>query len=355
MKFRVLVSVVFYFVLSASLQTFTFTACVSGDSKNETFTNPLYRGQDPFIYKHSDNYYYYCEVKRNRLIVWKSEKLTDRGDQKIVWTAPDEGWNTSEVWAPELHYVQGKWYIYYAADTGKNKYHRVGVLESLSQDPQGEYVDKGMVYTGDEYETQTNNRWGIDATPLEMNDNLYLIWSGWYGEDDDIQCIYIAPMSNPYTVIGNRIKIAENDDYIWERLDDNSNSKGLSEGPQILKNGGKIYLIYSCSGSWQVTYKLGQLSIDAKANPLEPSNWLKKNEPVFTGTSTVHGVGHGSFTKSPDNSEDWIIYHSKVDTVPGWKRDVRLQRFTWNTDGSPNFGIPVNPDTPLNLPSGEKK
>ena len=117
----------------------------------------------------------------------------------------------------------------------------------------------------------------------------------------------------------------------------------------------KIYLIYSCSGSWQVTYKLGQLSIDDNADPLVPSNWTKKNEPVFTGNSTVHGVGHGSFTKSPDNSEDWIIYHSKVDTIPGWKRDVRLQKFTWNTDGSPNFGIPLSIDTAVNLPSGEKK
>lgn len=337
--------------------------CSSKQESANTFTNPLYRGQDPFVVRHSDGFYYYCESHNDSSIrIWKSDRLTDRGSSKIVWYPPVTGWNTSEVWAPELHFLQNKWYIYYAADSGDNKDHRSGVLESVTADAQGQYIDRGQLYTGDEYATKTNNRWAIDATPLEMNGKLFLLWSGWFGEDDDVQSLYIAPMANPYTVSGNRIRLANNDDFQWERVtcshtgrrDREFDHRGLNEGPQILKNEGKIYLIYSCSGSWERNYKLGQLSLTEGKDPLEPANWTKKSLPAFSGSETVFAVGHASFTKSPDGTEDWIVYHSKIDTMLGWERDVRIQKFGWNEDGSPNFGTPLAVGVPLLLPAGEK-
>jgi hypothetical protein len=113
-------------------------------------------------------------------------------------------------------------------------------------------------------------------------------------------------------------------------------------------------VIYSCSGSWETTYKLAQLSIDENADPMNPKNWTKKDKPVFTGTKTVHGVGHASFTTSPDGTENWIVYHSKISTKPGWERNVRIQKFTFNADGSPNFGKAIDAGVPLKKPSGEK-
>ncbi|MFV0268570.1 MAG: family 43 glycosylhydrolase, partial [Draconibacterium sp.] len=92
----------------------------------------------------------------------------------------------------------------------------------------------------------------------------------------------------------------------------------------------------------------------ADADPLNPESW-KKQGPVFEGNQAVHGVGHVSFVKSPDRTEDWIIYHSKKGTEPGWNRDVRMQPFTWNTDGTPNFGEAVKAGEPLKRPSGEVK
>jgi GH43 family beta-xylosidase len=76
---------------------------------------------------------------------------------------------------------------------------------------------------------------------------------------------------------------------------------------------------------------------------------------VFSGTPDVYGVGHASFTTSPDGTEDWIIYHSKVDTQPGWNRVIRTQKFTWNTDGSPNFGTPTATGESVHQPSGQCK
>jgi GH43 family beta-xylosidase len=88
-------------------------------------------------------------------------------------------------------------------------------------------------------------------------------------------------------------------------------------------------------------------------NPMESTNWVKKG-PVFSGTGKVFGVGHVSFTTSPDNTEHWMYYHSKKTITPGWDRDIRLQKFTWLPDGSPDFGVPIPAGTPIPLPSGEK-
>ena len=85
---------------------------------------------------------------------------------------------------------------------------------------------------------------------------------------------------------------------------------------------------------------------------MDPKAWVKKPEPVFVHTDKVSGPGHCSFVKSQDGKEDWIVYHAHI-TKGKNERDVRIQPFKWNDDGSPNFGQPVSPGAGLPLPSGE--
>ena len=94
--------------------------------------------------------------------------------------------------------------------------------------------------------------------------------------------------------------------------------------------------------------------LDAEHRPITAGGFVKSG-PVFSGASDVYGVGHASFTTSPDGSEDWIVYHSKIDPAPGWNRDIRTQKFAWNSDGSPNFGVPVSPGASIAMPAGECK
>jgi GH43 family beta-xylosidase len=127
----------------------------------------------------------------------------------------------------------------------------------------------------------------------------------------------------------------------------------INEGAEVLKTDTSVFIIYSCRESWLKEYRLGQLKLKSyDADPLKPGNWIKSG-PVFQGTDEVHGTGHASFVKSPDGTENWIIYHSKKSTEPGWNRDVRMQQFHWNKDGSPDFGKPVPAGVPLTRPSGE--
>jgi GH43 family beta-xylosidase len=87
---------------------------------------------------------------------------------------------------------------------------------------------------------------------------------------------------------------------------------------------------------------------------MSAANFVKTG-PVFEGTDDVYGVGHNSFTVSPDGTQDWLVYHSKVNTAPGWKRVIRMQQFGWNADGSPNFGRPAAPGQAMPVPSGQCK
>ncbi|GEM_PF-262636 len=340
----------------------------------QTFVNPIMEGSDPWVIKKDSVYYGLSDNWGESLVVWKSDKLTDRGIRRTVWHTPTnpDAWNLTDIWAPELHYINGKWYIFYTAGrgaephpvTGQLIWHtqRVGVLECVLQDPQTTaWVDRGMLYTGDDIEhwngNWDSNIWAIDATPLEMGDKLYLIWSGWDStanmENNGFtqQNLYIAEMKNPYTVKTNRVKIAE-PIYDWEQS--YISPQKLDEGPQVLKHLNKVYLIFSTPDYWTIEYKMGQMEIEMGKDPMNPANWYKKPIPVFTGTDDVYSVGHGSFTTSPDGTENWLMYRSKQTPQGGWYRDVRLQKFTWNGDGSPNFGVPQKAGTIMALPSGEK-
>ena len=334
------------------LVLFTFYPDVqSAVAQSNTFTNPIRNGADPWVYQ-KDGFYYTCAVSGKGIGISKSDKLTDWGETIQIWKAPDQGWNHSNIWAPEIHYFDGHWYIYYAAGKvpgGPFIHQRSGVLKSSGEDPFGPYEDLGMLYTGDDISNPESVKWAIDLTPMEHNGNLYAIWSGWEinrNTDKTSQHLYIARMTDPTTISSNRVKISSPEED-WET----GGPLDLNEGAQVLRNEGRTFIIYSTRESWLKEYRLGQLELVAE-DPMDPASW-KKTGPVFMGTEEVLGVGHCSFAKSPDGSEDWIIYHSKKTTQPGWDRDIRMQPFGWKADGSPDFGVPVPAGVPIARPSGE--
>jgi GH43 family beta-xylosidase len=299
----------------------------------------LWEGADPWVLLHNGQYFW-CHSTGDRIEVSRSDRLDARGQQRVVWTAPRVGWNRAQVWAPELHFVRGRWYIYYAASGGRNVTHRMGVLECEGSDPLGRWIDRGMLYTGDDPAARRDNEWAIDGTILERGNKLYFIWSGWeHGRD--VQYLYAAPMSDPATIAGPRVKLCANDTHLWERVGESAAQRGLHEGPAILRRNGRIFLVYSCSGSWQTSYKLGMLVADERADLLDPKSWAKVPQPVFAPTRDVYGVGHCSFTTSPDGRQHYIVYHSKTSRREGWDRVVRVQRFAWTEDGWPDFGRPM--------------
>ena len=214
-----------------------------------------------------------------------------------------------------------------------------------------DYQDLGVLNTGDNQMDPSTNVWAIDMTILEHKGKLFAIWSGWIKNevtDATRQHLYISQMENPCTMKGRRVKISSPVQN-WET----GGPLNLNEGPEILKKDNRVFIVYSCRESWTVDYRLGMLElINPDGDLMDSAAWTKKG-PVFTGNQEVYGVGHCSFVKSPDNTEDWIIYHSKKSTASGWERDVRMQPFSWNADGTPRFGTAIPAGTKMKLPSGE--
>lgn len=315
-----------------------------------TFQNPLLpSGPDPWVYQ-KDGFYYYMHTLNNRLAIWKTAKMSDlpTASSQTVWTPPAQGAASGNLWAPELHFFDGKWYIYYTAgpDGTNLGLQRTWVLENANADPTiGTWTDKGRLYNA------TADFWAIDGTVLEQNGNRYFIWSGHNGIDA-VQRLYIARMSNPWTLTGPRVELSH-PEFAWE----NVGPPYVNEGPEVIKHGSKTSLVYSASFCGTDQYALGLLTASTTADPMLLTSWTKSTQPVFSQSpaNRAYATGHNSFFKSKDGQEDWIIYHANSNSNEGCveRRNPRMQKFTWNADDTPNFGVPVPVNTAQLKPSGE--
>ncbi|MDO6433198.1 glycoside hydrolase family 43 protein [Flavitalea sp. BT771] len=341
--------------------TLTITACgKSGSSTTNnppptnpdtTFTNPLLSsGPDPWVIQ-QDTMYYYMHTLGNRLAIYSTSKMSALSKATIttVWTPPVSGAYSKELWAPELHRFQNKWYLYFAADDGNNDNHRIYVLENDAAVPtQGAWTFKGKVAD------TTDDRWAIDASAFEYNGQLYLVWSGWQAGANTEQDLYIAKLSDPVTITGKRVLISS-PTLSWEKA---GAPPAVNEGPEALINpSGQLFLTYSASGCWTDNYCLGLLTLKTGGDPLNPADWTKSPNPVFSSqvSNGAYAPGHNGFFTSRDGKQQWILYHANAQAGQGCgdARSPRMQPFTWNTDGTPNFGTPAKINTPITKPSGE--
>lgn len=315
-------------------------------TKDESFTNPVMPGgPDPWVTE-KNGMYYYTFTQGSKLVIVETKNVSElaSGRRTDAWTPPGNQPYSKNVWAPELHEINGKWYFYFAADDGTNANHRIYVLENSSATPtQGNWVFKGRV-------SDPTNMWAIDATVLNYKGELYMLWSGGNGGSPP-QNIYIAKMSNPWTITGEKVMIST-PNYDWEKK-----GNPINEGPQALINpDGRVFVVYSGSGYWSDGYCLGLLTLKKDGDIMNPANWSKTSQPIFStmASSKAYAPGHNGFFKSPDGKENWIIYHARSVANDGDAgRNPRIQRFIWAADGTPNFGTPTNIDIPQARPSGE--
>ena len=310
----------------------------------------------------------------DNITILRSSSLTDWNDAAVKLAfQPEPGQPFStDLWAPELHLLNGSWYIIFTADPNYDTPspqvdmlcpfdcpavdHRMFVLQGSSSDPwESSYTMKGQLDTYDQF--------AIDGTYFQHPTGLYHIYSCWYTQYAAWPAnLCITKLLNPWTVSSNfsERQIISVPDNAWEKtpygrsLNDRLSS---NEGPQQLINTatGQYFLIYSAARSDNRNYCLGQLELIGD-DPMNPSDWRKVNQGcVFyqNALQAAYGVGHASFVKSPDGAEDWIVYHGMRDPQTGWSdRTIRTQRFSWNVDGSPEFPRPGY--GPYPTPAGQR-
>lgn len=307
-----------------------------------TFRNPLKEnGADPWLVYHQ-GHYYLSTTTGNDLRMRKARRIGDlaTAPDVVVWQ-DDTPSRCCQMWAPEYYLLDGghgrRWYLYYTACDGEDDRHRLFVLESAGTDPMGPYSYLGQMQTdvGDIH-------YAIDGSILQKADgSLYFLWAG---RPDHV--LFIAPMSNPWTVGGERVHLPASGFGCVE----------VREGPVALQRNGRIFLVYSACDTGKPDYKLGMLIADEASDVLDPSSWRQHSTPVFERCDAhgVYGPGHNHFFQSPDGTEDWIVYHAKTSREYTYRgRSTRVQRFTWTDEGLPDFGVPFSLDTDIPVPSGE--
>jgi len=320
--------------LAAALLALASAAAPAAAPSRATFTNPLLpTGPDPWVVRDGSTFYY-MNTLGDRIDIWKTSDITDlvHAARKTVWTPPAEGPNSISIWAPELHRIAGRWYIYYtAAERGHDDdAHRgIFVLENESADPTtGQWRDRGRLKT---------RHPGIDGTTFELNGRRYFVYSPYVGPDSDLA---IAPMVNPWT-LGKPEVIIARPDRPWEK----QGGRQILEGPAFLRGPrGDLFLTYSASACWSDDYALGLLSAPPSADPLDATSWHKAARPVLAKSARtgVYATGHNGFFTSPDGKQHWIIYHGNAgpNMRCTLRRAPRIQPFRFDDQGRPVFGEP---------------
>ena len=307
-----------------------------------TFVNPFIEQRaDPYVYRHSDGYYYFTASvpEYNRIELRRAKTLNElpQAHGVDIWFKHEDGEMSANIWAPELHYLEGKWYVYFAAGRADDIFAiRMYALVCEDANPlEGTWCELGRV----------NSKWesfALDATTFEHRGVTYYAWAQKDPEIEGNSNLYLSKLINPWTLDEKQVMIST-PDRDWERI-----GFIVNEGPAILKRHGKIFMTYSASAT-DHHYCMGLLWADEESDLLDPTSWHKLDQPVFETCEAFsqYGPGHNSFTTSEDGKIDYMVYHARSykeivgDPLFDPNRHARIKEITWSEEGFPIFGVPM--------------
>ncbi|WP_125775076.1 family 43 glycosylhydrolase [Antribacter gilvus] len=295
---------------------------------------------DTAIYKHTDGYYYMTASVPDykRVELRRSQTIGGLGSATPVtaFTAPSGGDLSGWIWAPDIQYIDGAWYLYFSASPSGNRFsQRLFWMRNTSANPTtGTWSAPARLNTGWE-------SFQLDPASFVHNGTRYFAWAQDSPDTDFNSHMYLARMTSPTAIdTGSRIEIAR-PTHAWEK----EGVAGVVEGPSPIIKNGRVIIAYSASAT-DSRYKLGYVYASASANLLSASSWTKKSTPVFQTANGVYGPGHGSFTTASDGT-DLLVFHARnyatpnPDALTDPNRHTRVQQLYWDADGFPFFGQPV--------------
>lgn len=299
---------------------------------------------DPYVIKHKDGFYYFtasvpaydCIILRCAKSLWE---LRD-AEEHIIWKKHTSGMMSQHIWAPELHYINEKWCIYFAAGEKDDIWAiRPYVLECEGQNPLTDpWIERGKMQPARE-DTFSFEAFSLDATVFENKGKYYYVWAEKVGVGKQISNLYIAEMKSPYQLKTAQVLLTT-PDYDWERV-----GFWVNEAPFVLKHQGKIYLTFSASDT-SSAYCIGLMSVDEESDLLDPRAWKKGRWPVVASDEEkmIFGPGHNCFTTLEDG-EVVMVYHARSnkeivgDPLYDPNRHTMIMPISWNEDGSPSFSL----------------
>ena len=323
--------------------------------RKHQFNNPIaIQRADPHVWKTAEGIYYFVATvpEYNRIEIRKSKTINGIKDAEpvIVWQKHKTGPMGNHIWAPELHWIDGQWYIYFAAGSAEEKWKiRKYALYNASADPtKGEWKEAGQIVS-------KRDEFSLDATTFVHKSQRYMIWVDRASSKVTNTGLYIAKMSSPLKLDDKQVVISQ-PEYAWE-------IKGhkVNEAPAVLIRNGKVFVTFSASAT-DANYCIGLLWADADADLLDTASWHKWPQPVFFTNEALKrfGPGHNSFIVAEDGKTDIMLYHArdykeiKGEPLYDLNRHTRARVLRWTEDGMPDFGQDID-DNEMGLKKRRKR
>lgn len=325
----------------------------------KVYENPfIIERADPYIMKSPDGYYYFTAsypMKSgddpdgyDRIVLRRANSMEGLAcaEEKVIWKAQDTSLTHRFIWAPELHLINGKWYVLYAGSNSTDTYWNIdcSLLECQGDNPyENKWMERGK-FEGMQEDNFSFRGFSLDMTYFECGGHSYVIWaqqSPFY----KISTLYMAEINpqNPRVLISKPMRLSE-PQYAWEK-----ERYPVNEGPAVLKHEGKVYVCFSASGTGP-EYCVGLLEADAESDLMSPQSWKKYDKPLLSTSDLQdeYGPGHNSFVKN-EKGEDLMVYHARsrecFEKKCGYEnndplfdpcRHTRIRRVEWKEhDGFP--------------------
>ena len=325
-------------------------------STSDIYSEPFITERaDPYIVDGGDGYYYftasypaYGSVDKgyDRIILRRSPTVAGlaEAEEKVIWKAHSSGIMAKHIWAPEMHKIGGKWYMFFAAGESGNIWAiRPYVLKCDGDPYTGNWTECGQMQAsyGDD---ESFRNFSLDMTYFEHNGRHYVIWAEIKG-DSSLFMAEIDP-AEPYKLISKPILLTK-PEYNWELVNNRVN-----EGAAVLVTDEKVYVFFSASGTGS-EYCVGRLEADTDADLMDVKSWRKLDRPVLS-TSDLNGEsgpGHNSFVVD-ENGDLLIVYHARPESHASGNcgtyskdplydpcRHTRIKRVIFNSDGTPIINL----------------
>ncbi|RYX90460.1 hypothetical protein EON78_06960, partial [bacterium] len=331
----------FSFKISSIIIASLVSQIYLSDAMAQSYNNPVIgtpqkvdrEVPDPHVLKWNGEYYLY--TSGDPITAYHSTDLVNWQPLGAVLSSSSnaKAWNQSDVWAPEVIYRNGKFYMYYTASKKSDDWRvgemarRVGV--AVSNSPKGPFIDSGK---------PVSQGWAIDGNVFKDPDGgkEYLFYSYLHEPKLPGASIVMDPMKSWNSVTGNLTTVSRGNQ-AWEDKDGDENNGSLrytNEAPTVIKHHKLYYMIYS-GGSWDLpSYSLAYAVTDKiKQDGLEGPGWKKVSPPILRSTPIVDGPGHNSIVKAPNNVDDINVFHARtVPFIDPWNRLPFVDRIYWNHD-----------------------
>jgi arabinan endo-1,5-alpha-L-arabinosidase len=287
------------------------------------------RTHDPVMIKEADTYYIFqtgpgISVKTSKdRVNWKRDSAVFSKDNMPAWFKEDIPDQKGELWAPDIHFRDGLFHLYYSVSAWMNFNSSIGYATNVTlnrKDPRYKWEDRGRVIS------YKNGGEGVNV----IDPNVFI------DKDKKVWLVYGSFKAGLRMVELSR-KTGKLKQDPPERV---TLTTSLGEGSFIITDGDYYYIFASrgrCCAGMRSTYQIVTGRSKTVTGPYvnkEGKSWLDNQYSLFlAGDSTAPGKGHNGFFTDRDST--FIVYHAYTRSANGasllWIRPLYKDKDGWPT------------------------